>query len=120
MGLKRKRPNLSVRSARKLPVAATVTGAVRSEAAGQKREGCPDEVKVLGRGAQHVTIGQPAALILAVGRPQLLVAGRVTSIVSIGPDLSVITECLELGETYLGTITHVSAEQFEARLSRTG
>jgi hypothetical protein len=59
-------------------------------------------------------------LTLADDRPQLVVAGRVGSLVSTRPGLDVVTRCLELGERYLGTVTSVSAEQFEARLTRGG
>jgi hypothetical protein len=91
-----------------------------SETPGPAREGCPEEVAVVGSAAELPTVGQPASLTLAADRPQLVVGGRVASILTTRPGLGVVTQCLQLGETYLGKVTDVSPEQFEARLTRGG
>lgn len=94
----------------------TRTGPRRTE----PPEGCPEKVEVVGRADESPTIGERASLTLAADRPQLVVGGRVVSILSTRPSLDIVTRCLGLGETYLGTVTDVSAERFEATLTRGG
>lgn len=97
----------------------TGPGPTGTEATGTGRpEGCPEQVKVVGRADEPPTIGETAELTLADDQPQLVVAGRVAEILSTEPPLNVITRCLRLRETYLGKVTDVSPEQFSARLTR--
>ena len=87
---------------------------------GKPPPGCPEELVVVGEAAVLPSVGEPVCMILAAGRPQLVVAGRVASLVSTRPGMGVdvLQRCMELGERYLGTVTRVTARQFEADLSR--
>ena len=116
MGMKSMGRRQSARPIRKAPIPRGVPGPVR----GPVPQGCPGEVAIVGSAARQPAVGQAASLTLAAGRPQLVVGGRVASIVSTRPSLDVLTRCLELGETYGGTVTGASGEQFEARLTRGG
>jgi hypothetical protein len=120
MGVKTRKQRPSARPARKPPVLRGVPGPMAGGTVGRAPEGCPEEVAVVGRAADPRTVGEPASLTLAADRPQLVVGGRVATIVSTRPALEVVTRCLELGERYLGRVTDVSAEQFDARLTRGG
>jgi hypothetical protein len=120
MGQKTRKSRPSARPPRKPPVARGAPGRLGGGTPGPAPEGCPEEVAVVGRAAELPTVGAPASLTLAADRPQLVVGGRVASILSTRPGLGVVAQCLELGESYLGTVTAVSAEQFEARLTRGG
>ena len=115
----RKGTPLPGRRAPKRPVVTDAPGPTRT---GPRRteppEGCPEEVEVVGRADESPTVGDPASLTLAADRPQLVVGGRGASILSTEPPLDVITRCLRLGESYLGTVIDISAERFEATLRR--
>ncbi len=80
--------------------------------------GCPDLVTAEGARPPGVSVGDDAALTLAAGQLQLLVGGKVTSIVASTPGLDVIRHCLEQGEKYFGEVASVSDEQVRAVLAR--
>jgi hypothetical protein len=63
-------------------------------------------------------VGQAVSLTLAGGRPQLVVAGRVAPVLSSRPGSATLARCLEQGESYLGQVTQVSSDRFEAALTR--
>jgi hypothetical protein len=120
MGQKTRKPRPSAQPPRKPPVPRGMPGPVVGGTLGRAPEGCPEELAVVGSAAELPTVGQAASLTLAAGRPQLVVGGRVASIVRTRPGLEVVMRCLELGERYLGRVTSVSAGQFEASLTRGG
>ena len=81
-------------------------------------EDCPEEVEVVGRAAKPPSVGDDAELTLADDQPQLVIDRQVADILSTGPPLDVITRCLQLRETYLGEVTAVWPDRFEAILTR--
>lgn len=85
------------------------------------RAGCPDEVVVVGGAALDASmVGERVSLTLADDRAQVVVGGRVAPIWECRPDLGRVTRCLEEGETYLGTVSRILPDRFEATLTRAG
>jgi hypothetical protein len=88
--------------------------------AGGAREGYPNEVLVEGSADFDVTQGVRASLTLQDDRPQLTVGSKVARIVRSSPSLRILESHMERGERYLGRVTRVFADHFEATLTSSG
>jgi hypothetical protein len=85
-----------------------------------RRPQCPEQIRIIADSVEPtLTEGQPMSLVLADGRPQLVVGREVARLREMRPGIEIVARCLEEGERYAGTVSAVQGRRFEGTLSPT-